>query len=62
MSKIPIHFVNDKEVHAIWDDGAGKRFFSVPNAVGVLSGQDDYATQISRQTTYIFGRDEDVFK
>ena len=42
MSKIPIHFFNDKQVRAACDDGAGKWFFSVLNVVGVLSGQGDY--------------------
>lgn len=32
----------DKEIRAVWNDGAGKWFFSVPDAVGVLSSQDDY--------------------
>ena len=41
MSKISIRFFNDKEVRFACDDGAGKWFFSVPDAVGVLSGQGD---------------------
>ncbi len=42
MSKIPIHFFNDKEVRFACDDGAGKWFFSVLDIVGILNGQDDY--------------------
>jgi len=43
MSKISIRFFDDKEVRAIWDDEKAKWWFSVPDIVGVLRGEDDYA-------------------
>ena len=42
MSKISIRFFNDREVRAVWDDGAGKWFFSVLDVVGAVNGQENY--------------------
>lgn len=42
MTKISIRFFNDREVRAIWDEGNTKWWYSVPDIVGVLNGQDDY--------------------
>lgn len=41
--KISIRFFNDSEVRAVWDSANSKWWFSVPDIVGVLNAQDDYA-------------------
>lgn len=41
--KISIRFFNDREVRAVWDTANSKWWFSVPDIVGVLNAQDDYA-------------------
>jgi len=41
MSKISIHFFDDKEVRAIWDDAESKWWFSVVDIVGVLTDSKD---------------------
>ncbi len=38
MSKISIRFFNDREVRAVWDDGAAKWWFGAVDVVAVLSG------------------------
>lgn len=43
MTKISIRFFGDREVRAIWDEENSKWWYSVPDIVGVLNGQDDYA-------------------
>lgn len=43
MTKISIRFFNDREVRAIWDEENSKWWYSVPDIVGVLNGQDGYA-------------------
>lgn len=43
MNKISIRFFDDREARAIWDDGNSKWWYSVPDIVGVLNAQDDYA-------------------
>ena len=43
INKISIRFFNDREVRAIWDDENSKWWFSVPDIIGVLNDQDDYA-------------------
>ena len=43
MSKISIRFFDDKEVRAVWDDEKSKWWFSVPDIIGVLRGEDNYA-------------------
>lgn len=40
--KISIHFFEDREVRAVWDDDHTKWWFSVLDIVGVLNRQDDY--------------------
>lgn len=42
MSKISFRFFNDRVVRAVWDEENAKWWFSVPDVVGVLNGQDDY--------------------
>ena len=42
-NKISIRFFNDREVRAIWDEANAKWWFSVPDIIGVLNAQDDYA-------------------
>ncbi len=42
MSKISIHFFDDKEVRAVWDDEKSKWWFSVLDIIGVLRGADEY--------------------
>ncbi len=42
MQKVSIHFFNDREVHAVWDEMLSKWWFSVLDVVGVLNDQDDY--------------------
>ena len=42
MTKISIRFFNDREVRAIWDEENSKWWYSVPDIIGVLNGQDDY--------------------
>ena len=42
MTKISIRFFNDREVRAIWDEQSSKWWYSVPDIIGVLNGQDDY--------------------
>ena len=39
---LSIHFFEDREVRAVWDDDHAKWWFSVLNIVGVLNRQDDY--------------------
>jgi len=41
--KISIHFFDDREVRAIWDEKNSKWWFSVLDIVAVLTDQDDYA-------------------
>lgn len=43
MPKTSIRFFNDREVRPIWNEKARKRFFFVPDVVGVQNGQNDYA-------------------
>ena len=43
MNKVSIRFFDDKEVRAVWDDEQSKWWFSVPDIVGVLRGEEDYA-------------------
>ena len=38
MSKISIRFFNDREVRAVWDDGAAKWWFGAVDVAGALSG------------------------
>lgn len=42
MTKISFRFFNDRVVRAVWDEDNAKWWFSVPDVVGVLNGQDDY--------------------
>lgn len=42
MPKISFRFFNDRVVRAVWDEENAKWWFSVPDVVGVLNGQDDY--------------------
>jgi cell filamentation protein len=42
MNKISIHFFDDREVRAVWDDENAKWWFSVLDIVGVLRSVDDY--------------------
>ena len=42
MSKISIHFFDDREVRAIWDEANNKWWFSALDIVAVLGGYDDY--------------------
>ena len=41
-NKISIHFFNDREVRAVWDEENSKWFFSVSDIVSVLNEQNDY--------------------
>jgi len=41
-TKISIHFFDDREVRAIWDEENNKWWFSVLDIVGVLNEQNDY--------------------
>ena len=43
MSKISIRFYNDREVRAVWNEEAGKWYFSVQDIIGAINEQDDYA-------------------
>ena len=43
MTKVSFRFFNDMVVRAVWDEENAKWWFSVPDVVGVLNGQDDYA-------------------
>ena len=38
MSKVAIRFFNDREVRAVWDDGAAKWWFAAVDVVAALSG------------------------
>jgi cell filamentation protein len=40
--KISIHFFDDREVRAVWDDEHSKWWFSVLDIVGVLNEEPDY--------------------
>ena len=40
--KISIHFFDDREVRALWDEQNAKWWFSVLDVVAVLTDQDDY--------------------
>jgi cell filamentation protein len=42
-AKISIHFFNDREVRAIWDEENARWWFSVLDIVAVLTDQDDYS-------------------
>lgn len=42
MKKISIHFFDDKEVRAVWDDEKAKWWFSVLDIISVLRRVDDY--------------------
>ncbi len=41
-TKISIHFFNDREVRAVWDEENAKWWFSVLDIVAVLTDQGDY--------------------
>ena len=41
-TKISIHFFDDREVRAIWDEENNKWWFNVVDVVAILYGQDDY--------------------
>lgn len=43
MAKVSFRFFNDMVVRAVWDEENAKWWFSVPDVVGVLNGQDGYA-------------------
>ena len=43
MTKVSFRFFNDMVVRAVWDEENAKWWFSVPDVVGVLNGQNDYA-------------------
>ena len=43
MAKVSFRFFNDMVVRAVWDEENAKWWFSVPDVVGVLNGQNDYA-------------------
>ncbi len=43
MTKVSFRFFNDMVVRAVWEEENAKWWFSVPDVVGVLNGQDDYA-------------------
>ena len=40
--KISIRFLNDREVHAVWDDANNKWWVSVLDVVAVHNKEDDY--------------------
>lgn len=40
--KISIHFFNDREVRAVWDDAQAKWWFSVLDIVAILNEETDY--------------------
>lgn len=42
MTKVSFRFFNDMVVRAVWDEENAKWWFSVPDVVGVLNGQNDY--------------------
>ena len=42
MTKISIRFFNSREVRATWDEENYKWWYSVPDIIGGLNGQDDY--------------------
>lgn len=42
MSKISIRFFNDREVRAVWNEEDSKWYFSVPEIIGVLRGEENY--------------------
>lgn len=42
MPKISFRFFDERVVRAVWDEENAKWWFSVPDVVGVLNGQDDY--------------------
>lgn len=41
--KVSIRFFGDREVRAVWDDGAGTWRFSALDVVGAVNGEGDYA-------------------
>ena len=43
MTKVSFRFFNDMVVRAVWDEENAEWWFSVPDVVGVLNGQNDYA-------------------
>ena len=43
MTKVSFRFFNDMVVRAVWDEENAKWWFSVPDVVGVLNSQNDYA-------------------
>lgn len=43
MTKVSFRFFNDMVVRAVWDEENAKWWFSVPDVVGVLNGQNVYA-------------------
>ena len=42
MSKKSIRFYNNREVRAVWDDVAGKWWFSATDIVRAINDEDDY--------------------
>ena len=42
MTKISIHFFNDREVRAIWDEVNSKWWFSAIDIVRAINKEDDY--------------------
>ena len=42
MTKLSIRFFNSREVRATWDEENYKWWYSVPDIIGGLNGQDDY--------------------
>lgn len=41
--KLSIRFFNDREVRAVWDDGATKWWFSVLDVIAAINQEVDYA-------------------
>ncbi len=50
--KISIHFFNDQEVRAVWDEQHAKWWFSVLDIVGVLNEEPDY-TKVRNYWKYL---------
>lgn len=40
--KLSIHFFNDREIRAVWDDENSKWRFDVLDSMGVLNEEPDY--------------------
>ena len=64
MNKVSFRFFNDRVVRAVWDEDNSKWWFSVPDVVGVLNGQDDYTKNRNYgkylKNKLIVGRNEQV--